>query len=214
MIPLPDIAELLFTGPLDEPRIIEFIGDDSYVNIAKGLFAEINWLNTPGPIYTTHTDNCGTGQVAAMNNVGGDENYHEVIFKQPFSRQELKETLTAAAIDPFDAYYFDGNTNWTTELIHQWWAKSKERITYILDNYEHEIKLPDILDRPLYGPRNPIPENYKSWLDFYQNDMKNYLEWYSFKLSGQQAALAELNVDWKRKEELDKVLEEKKNNKK
>jgi hypothetical protein len=176
-----------------------------------GGFKEISWLNTPGPIYTTCTDNCGTGQVEAMNNVGGDEDYHEIIFKQPLTKQELKETLTAAAIDPYGAYYFDGNENWTEEQIIEWWEESDKRIEYILALYRDELSLPDILDRPLYGPREPIPENYKNWLDFYQNGMKEYLEWYIHKLCRKQTAISNLGFDWRRKEELDTLLKQKKN---
>ena len=57
-----------------------------------------------------------------------------------------------------------------------WWQKSNERVNYILDRYHDELNLPVILDRPFYGPRERIPENYKSWLDFYQKGMKAYLE--------------------------------------
>jgi hypothetical protein len=119
--------------------------------------------------------------------------------------------MIAASIDPFDAYFFDGNQNWTKELIIIWWSKSHERLAYILDNYCYELNLPDILDRSLYGPRGPIPENYKNWLDFYQCGMKEYLEWYIMRLSNQQTMLSKLDFDWARKKELDDILSSNKN---
>ncbi len=82
---------------------------DNFSFINYGDFAEIHWLNTPGPIYTTYTDNCGTGQVEVVNNVSADAGGHEAIFKQPITKQELTKTLSAALVDPFGAYYFDGN---------------------------------------------------------------------------------------------------------
>ncbi|MDF2189345.1 hypothetical protein [Paraflavitalea sp. CAU 1676] len=196
MTPSTDIERLLFTGRVDKISLQEYLPDfvDDWNFVGYSDFKEVNWLNTPGPIYTTITDNCGTGQPAAMNNVGGGEDYREIIFRQPVTRQELEETLTAALIDPFGAYYFDGNLNWTTELIKEWWLKSNERISYILDRYEEEICLPDVLDRPLYGPREGIPDNYKNWLDFYQIGMKEYLEWYIFKLTNQRTNLLNLNL--------------------
>jgi hypothetical protein len=209
MTPSADIERILFSGSIDTDQLRDFFDDLSFMNY--GGFKEISWLNTPGPIYTTCTDNCGTGQVEAMNNVGGDEDYHEIIFKQPLTKQELKETLTAAAIDPYGAYYFDGNENWTEEQIIEWWEESDKRIEYILALYRDELSLPDILDRPLYGPREPIPENYKNWLDFYQNGMKEYLEWYIHKLCRKQTAISNLGFDWRRKEELDTLLKQKKN---
>ena len=207
MIPNEDIEKILFEPTINMQEMIELIGHLEFVN--HGDFNEVNWLNTPGPIYTTYTDNCGTGQVEAMNNVGGDENYHEVIFKQPSDRRELQETLTAAAVDPLGGYYFDGNQNWTTDLIIEWWQKSNERINYILNCYEDELNLPAILDRPLYGPREPIPQNYKSWLDFYQKGMKEYLEWYILKLRNQKIVLNELSFDWTRKKRSDAILKSK-----
>ena len=104
MAPGKDIEKIFFEPKIDIQEFTYLIGHLDFVNYSD--FKEVNWLNTPGPIYTTCTDNCGTGQVEAMNNVGGDENYHEIIFKQPFDRRELQETLTAAAVDPFGAYYY------------------------------------------------------------------------------------------------------------
>lgn len=207
-IPLEDIEKILFEQTVNTGEFVQFIGNVEFIN--DGDFESINWLNTPGPIYTSYTDNLGIGQIEAMNNIGGDEDYHEVIFKQPSSRQELKEILTAAAVDPYSSYYFDGNKNWTSKLIIDWWLKSNERITYIIDCYQYELNLPDILDRPLYGPREPIPENYKNWLDFYQSGMKEYLEWYISKISTPLVTLTELDFDWTRKDELDNLLKLKK----
>jgi len=201
MAPDKHIEKILFESTIDTGELLKLMGDLEFVNY--GAFKEVNWLNTPGPIYTTYTDNCGTGQVEAMDNVGGDEDYYEVIFKQPFDRRELRETLMAATIDPFGAYYFDGNRHWTTELIIEWWRKSDERVNYILDRYEDELNLPAILDRTIYGPREPIPKNYKNWLDFYQKGMKEYLEWYILKLSNQEIILEDFSFDWSRKIMLD-----------
>lgn len=75
MIPDNDIEKILFEPTINTEEFIELIGHLEFVNY--GDFKKVNWLNTPGPIYTTYTDNCGTGQVEAMNNVGGDEDYHE-----------------------------------------------------------------------------------------------------------------------------------------
>jgi hypothetical protein len=63
----------------------------------------------------------------------------------------------------------------------------------------------------LYGPREPIPENYKSWLDFYENGMKEYLEWYIHKLSSKQRWLNNHTFDWTQKEELDAIFNSRKN---
>lgn len=204
MIPSPDIKRILFNGPIDETQLKVFL---IQLNFNHGSFNKIHWLNTPGPIYTTCTDNSGTGQAEATNNIGGDDKYHEIIFKQPFTKEELKETLVAAYTDSEDAYFYDGNENWTKELIINWWSKSEERIACILDLYYREMNLPEVPDELSFGDIEPIPQNYRHWLDFYQNGMKEYLEWYIFKLCGEQMELNDLHIDWSGKERFDKLLD-------
>lgn len=87
---------------------------------------------------------------------------------------------------------------------------------YITDRYEEELALPDhqphatswkigekIYTGQLFGPIRPVPENYKSWLDFYQNGMKGYLEWYIFQIHQKQYTLPSFEYDWQRKQALD-----------
>jgi hypothetical protein len=205
MIPSPDIKRILFNGPIDKTLLKEFLIE---TNFNQGNFNEIHWLNTPGPIYTTHTDNSGTGQAEAVNNISGDIDYHEIIFKQPFTREELKETLVAAYTDSLEAYFYDGNENWTKELIINWWSKSEERVACILELYDRELNLPPVPDELSFGDIEPIPQNYKNWLDFYQNGMKEYLEWYIFRLCGEQMELDDINIDWSKKEGFDKLVDE------
>jgi hypothetical protein len=83
MIPSPDIEKILFNGLAELTDYLSFFDYSD--------FKAIHQLNTPGPIYTSNTDNCGTGQVEAMNNVGGTIDYQEIIFKPPFTWQELKK---------------------------------------------------------------------------------------------------------------------------
>jgi len=198
-----DIAELLFSKTFEREKLAAF-ADSSYF-IETNDFANINWLNTPGPIYTTTTDNIGTGQVAAIQNVGGDEDYREIVFKQPFTLQELKDVIAAASSDPFGSYYFGGNSKWNKKNVAKWWQKSDERLSYIIERYKEELHLPDPLERTLYGPRQAMPENYKYWLDFYQFSMKEYLEWYIYKLHKLTIELPALSFDWTKRIELDKM---------
>lgn len=222
-IPDKEIEEVLFERIPDKTKFREFTKAlyCPWVNFNIGEFKAIHWLNTPGPIYTTFTDNCGTGQPEALSNVGGDEDYHEIIFKQPFSRQELKEVLSAADMDPFDAYYYDGNVNWNTDRVLEWWNESEKRLDYVLKMYEAELNLPEnphitsyriggkTFTGHLYGPARPIPENYKNWLDFYQFGMKFYLEWYIEKIGGCRLELLPLKFDWTRRTPLDELFAEK-----
>lgn len=218
---IPDIeVERILFGHSINIKYLSELDIPPYAN-DFGKFKEIHWLNTPGPIYTTFTDNCRTGQVEAKNNVREDDNGHEVIFKQPYTLQELKETLIAAAVDPFEEYYFDGNRFWNKANIIDWWQDSEQRINYITDIYNSEINKishPDtkaaLTDTEinwyhLEGKLSAVPEYYKYWLDFYQYGMKGYLEWYILRITGEICKLSDLDFDWTKKLELDQIFNSK-----
>lgn len=214
---LPETSvQYLFSGILSSKQLKELDCGEFY----NGGFQneEVYWLNTPGPIYTTQSDNCGTGQPEAPNNVGGDEDYYEFIFKQPINKNELTQTLSASFVDPWDGYFLDGNSYWTNEHILNWWAGIKKIVDYMVVRYEEELKLPKnphntiwdfgdgTKEMHLYGPSTPLPVNYKAALDFYQYGLKNYLEWYSKINNGQTVQIQNLEYNWDKKLELDKKL--------
>lgn len=208
--------EFLYKGDSFEYLMEEFEYDTNSINGYKN--EEVYWLNTPGPFYTTQTDNCGTGQIESPENVGGDEDYYEFIFKQPYTKERLKEVATASYVDPFGAYYIDGNQYWTNERIIDWWSKFDKVIDYMVGLYSKELKLPSnpheslwnfngkIEVMHLFGPSVPIPLNYKCALDFYQNGLKEYLEWYMKFNSNETIKLKTLDYDWSKKEMLDLEL--------
>jgi hypothetical protein len=83
-------------------------------------------LNIPGPVYTCETDNCGTGQPEAPSNILCDEMGREHVFIQPRTFDELLNIIRAAWIEPFDSYGFDGNQNWTKQLVREWWGNRND----------------------------------------------------------------------------------------
>lgn len=206
----------LFKGELPKEQLVKF---DWFINDLGGAKNEsVYWLNTPGPIYTTQTDNCGTGQLEAPNNVGGDEDYYEFVFKQPFNEKELSEIKSSAEVDPLGGYYIDGNKYWTNEKIIEWWEKIESIIDYMIHRYEEELQLPSNPHGTLYDfgkgleethffrPIKSLPENYKAALDFYQYGIKNYLEWYMKFNNGESIELRKVEYNWDKKTELDKTL--------
>lgn len=121
-------------------------------------------------------------------------------------------------MDPWGGYYFDGNDYWTNEKVIDWWAKFEDIVTYMIDRYQDEFQLPTnphnrlwdfgegVKEMHFFGPIKPLPENYKAALDFYQNDIKNYLEWYMEYNNGSYIQLDEFEYDWSRKDKLDADL--------
>jgi hypothetical protein len=202
-LPNAEIQSLIYASQKD----LELLGRLKYVDKLNkgGDFLEVHWLNTPGPIYTTYTDNTGTGRNFAINNVSVDENWQEAIFRQPVNLVEMQEVIIAATTDPFEAYFFDGNLNWNQDSILSWWDKSWVRISYIIELYKKELELP--IQEDITAWMRPMPENFKAWLDFYQLGMKDYLEWYVYKIENKQIInLPPLKFDWTIKEELDIVF--------
>ncbi|MFC4231531.1 hypothetical protein ACFOW1_06505 [Parasediminibacterium paludis] len=169
-------------------------------------FAHIDWLNTPGPLYTSNKNIYGSGNIIAQHNIASNNQKNQVIFKQPFNKKECDKTLLAIELDDYEGYYFDGNCHWNKHTITAWWDKSEERIVEILDLYKQELYMPQKASHADEDFKRPTPENFKYWLDFYQGSMKNYLEWYIKQLTGESMVLPELHIDWSIKEKLDKIF--------
>ena len=128
-----------------------------------GNWSDKHWMNTPGPVYCGQTDNCGTGPLAAPNNVCVDDQGYEVIFRQPTTELELHQTLQAAAWDPFSGYAVDGNSHWSYQAIREWWSRRKE--------LEQEI-----------SKLKHFATTYQDWLDYLRGDLHLYLRVYAFFL--------------------------------
>ncbi len=188
-----------------------FFETDSHIEFIKehelgdNDFCNIDWLNTPGPLYATNKATFGSGYIIACKNIANNMQKCQVVFKQPLNKCEVEKTLLAVELDDFAGYYFNGNNCWNKDNIIAWWQKSEERIMTILELYKQELHLPQKAYEDYDIFQRPAPENYKRWLDFYQEGMKTYLEWYIYKLSNNKIALPELMFDWRLKEQLDKI---------
>lgn len=169
-------------------------------------FNHIDWLNTPGPVYTTNKNIYGSGNIIAQHNIACNKRKNQVIFKQPFTKKESDKTLLALELDDYEGYYFDGNCYWNKDNIIAWWDKSEDRIAAILELYKQELYMPQKSNHADEDFKRPTPENYKYWLDFYECGMKKYLEWYIFQLENVHINLPEIFIDWSIKEKLDKIF--------
>lgn len=169
-------------------------------------FNHIDWLNTPGPLYTTNKNIYGSGNIIAQHNIACNKQKNQVIYKQPLNKKDCDKTLLAIELDDYEGYYFDGNCFWNKDKIMAWWDKSEERVAAILELYKQELYMPQKANNADEDFKRPTPENFKYWLDFYECGMKKYLEWYIFQLEKVHISLPEISVDWSIKEKLDKIF--------
>ncbi len=104
-----------------------------------GMWTDKQWMNTPGPLYCGQTDNCGTGPLAAPNNVHVDHEGYEFIFRQPVNLYELRQVLQAAYEDPWQGYGADGDAHWSFDGLKEWWACRRELEVEIDRRYREQL---------------------------------------------------------------------------
>ncbi len=140
-----------------------------------GQWADRHRLNTPGPLYGAETDNCGTGPLAAPNNIHRDGEGFEFIFRQPVNRYEVRQVLLAAEWDPFNGYGADGNEHWTYDAIKECWRGRPEMEAELAQEYQKQLALGEQKDYAyLVG--------LERWRDYINDGMEAYLRAYAFLL--------------------------------
>jgi hypothetical protein len=160
---------------LDVPAALQALGHHHGDEYFQGKWEEKHWMNTPGPIYCGDTVSCGTGPPAAPNNVGVDEKWHEVIYRQPANYNELRQVVHAAEAEVVSGYGADGDLHWSYETIKEWWAEPRRKVEQEVRRlYEAELA------------RNNKTSSYgcewKWWLGYLKSGMHQYLQVYAFFL--------------------------------
>src|SRR5262249_31145265 len=129
---------------LDVTAALETLGKRHGEGDFLAKWEDKHWMNTPGPIYGGDTDNCGTGPLAAPNNVAVDEDGYEVIYRQPVNRYELRQVVDAAWAEVVHGYGANGNLHWSYETIKAWWSDPRRKIEQELKQlYEAQLTLRD-----------------------------------------------------------------------
>ncbi len=144
-----------------------------------GVWTDKQWMNTPGPLYCGQTDNCGTGPLAAPNNVHVDHAGYEFIFRQPVNLYELRQILQAAYEDPLQGYGADGDAHWSFERLKEWWAHRRELEAEIDRRYREQLALEGHKDYPYFMAL-------RRWRDYLDTGMHDYLRVYAFFLIEQR----------------------------
>lgn len=141
----------------------------------SGQWANKNWMNTPGPLYGGATDNCGTGPLAAPNNVYTDHDGYEVVFRQPVNHYELQQVLDAAGQDPFLGYGADGDAQWSYHTIRAWWKRRSELVAALERRSQEQRALTTALSYTHFAAL-------ERWHSYLLTGMHTYLRVYAFFL--------------------------------
>ena len=173
---------------MDVSAALAAVGEKHGTERFAGRWDERHWMNTPGPLYCSETDNSGAGPLAAPNSVLVDNDGFEAIFRQPVNHHELRQVLRAAECDVFSAYAADGDSHWTLAAIRAWWAGSRE----IGREVERQLAR-------LTGDKSVLTESVNHvffagllrWRDYFKEDMHLYLRVYAFFLEEGRIPAAE-----------------------
>ncbi|MFE1595134.1 ferredoxin [Nocardia sp. NPDC058705] len=88
-----------------------------------GRWENRDWRNVPGPFYGAGTDTCWSGREFAPDHITyEDDNWGEIVYRQPTNPAETFALLTGMWSDPFSGFGSDGHTHWTMQLIREWWS--------------------------------------------------------------------------------------------
>lgn len=161
---------------LEVSKALEALGHRHGEYPFLGKWEDKHWMNTPGPIYGGDTTSCGTGPLAAPNNVGVDEEWQEVIYRQPVNRYELRQIVGAAWSEVVHGYGADGSLHWSYETIKEWWADPRHKIEQELQRlYEAQLAL---RDKKNYEGFSSLMR----WMDYLKDGVYQYLKVYAFFL--------------------------------
>ncbi|MDD9378407.1 hypothetical protein M8Z33_17445 [Streptomyces sp. ZAF1911] len=86
----------------------------------KGVWADRNWRNVPGPFYGADTDSLMLSRDWAPAHIAYDGGY-EFVFRQPVNERETEALLDGVGWELYNGYAMDGDDHWTVEGVRDWW---------------------------------------------------------------------------------------------
>ncbi|MEU6354958.1 ferredoxin [Streptomyces sp. NPDC047072] len=95
-------------------------------DVFTGTWSERNWRNVPGPFYGATTDSMMLGRTDAPRHICYDDDLGggfgaEFVHRQPVTEAETADLVSAASMEPYGGYGWDGDEHWTPETVREWW---------------------------------------------------------------------------------------------
>ncbi|MFF3325752.1 ferredoxin [Streptomyces sp. NPDC002889] len=94
--------------------------------VFSGIWAERNWRNVPGPFYGAATDSMAIGRLDAPHHIAYDDDFGggfgtEFVYRQPVNESETEAVVSAACLELYSGYGWDGDDHWTPATVRAWW---------------------------------------------------------------------------------------------
>lgn len=94
--------------------------------VFSGGRTEGNWRNIPGPFYGATTDSMMLGRTDAPHHIAydgdlGDGFGSEFVHRQPVNETDTEALVSAATVETYDGYGWDGDDHWTPDTVRAWW---------------------------------------------------------------------------------------------
>ncbi|MFI1649362.1 ferredoxin [Streptomyces avidinii] len=102
------------------PYVRRLVTPGTTFPVFSGVWAERNWRNVPGPFYGANTDCMELGRWEAPRHIAYDGD-HEFVYRQPVDAFEAEHLLSAARVELYSGYGWDGDDHWSVEAVRDWW---------------------------------------------------------------------------------------------
>lgn len=94
--------------------------------VFTGVWTERNWRNVPGPFYGAATDSMMLGRDDAPHHICYDDDLgggfgSEFVYRQPVNETETEALVSAATMELYEGYGWDGDDHWTPDTVRAWW---------------------------------------------------------------------------------------------
>ena len=151
----------------------------------QGKWDERKARNVPGPFYTADTDSMQTGRLDAPGHVAYDEDIgdgfgYEFVYRQPANETETAALVSAANMELYSGYAWDGDEHWTVETVRDWWRGRGEI-------HEWAVDLAAVWAanaHPKYhGHYHDAARGLREFVGFIDNGLGAYLRGYMFWLA-------------------------------
>ncbi|WP_455358671.1 ferredoxin [Streptomyces sp. SYSU K21746] len=162
-------------------RIVEAAGRDCFT----GNWAERNWRNVPGPFYGAATDSMAIGRLDAPDHIAYDNDFGdgfgtEFVYRQPVNETEVESLVSAAQLELYSGYAWDGDEHWTVAAVRDWWRNRGRVRAWAVDL---AAEWSENTHPQFRGHYHDAAQGLRDYVTYIDGGLASYLRGYHFWLS-------------------------------